>query len=454
MPASLRRSDYRRPGKGRSVLLIALLVVAAAFLGMFAGGLFDAPPAPTGAVTPTATATPTLDPALPTPTPEPTSTPTPEPTPTTAVYPTPDFSKNLSDPADFFGPLPVVADPKTFEHFPVRALYVSGGSKMADNLALVQKSEQLNAVVVDLKESNGVYFQTTNELARQIGAVKGGVDLPGFVASCHAKGVRVIGRFVIFKDPILAKARPDLCLQDKSGNTLLFNNEGGLAFVSPYRQEVWDYNIALAREAVAIGVDEIQFDYVRFPTGTTKSGATIYVGPDGMYPTRVQTINRFLAKAKIEISDRLGAPLGADVFGIILSSKTDGKNLGQDWASIGVLPGVDNLCPMIYPSHYATSASNGKGTFLNGTLYPKPDLEPYGVMYNALLLGKEATKQTGFAAVRPYLQAFTASYLPDGFYQTYGATQIREQIKAINDAGFTEWICWNSTAVYPSAAFD
>jgi len=459
MPASLRRSEYRRPGKGRAVLLIVALFVAAAALGLYAGGIFDGPPVPTGAVTPTVAATPTLRPGDPTPTVGPTATPTPEPTPTEATYPTPDFSKNLSDPADFFGPLPVVSNPKTFAHEPVRALYVGGAAKMTDNLALIQSSEQLNAVVVDLKESNGVYFQTTNALAREIGAVKGGVDLPAFVASCHAKGVRVIGRLVIFKDPILAKARPDLCLQDPNGNTLLFNNEGGNPFVSPYRQEVWDYNIALAREAVKLGVDEIQFDYVRFPTGTTKSGAPIYVGPAGMYPTRVQTINRFLAKAKVEISDRFGVPLGADVFGIILSSKTDGKNLGQDWATLGTVPGVDNLCPMIYPSHYANNSTtsytgNGTGTYLNGTLYKKPDLEPYGVMYNALMLGKPATQTAGFSAVRPYLQAFTASYLPAGYYQTYGAAQIRDQIKAITDAGFSEWICWNSAAAYPASAFD
>ncbi len=454
MPASLRHTDYKRSGKGRSILLIALLVVAAAVLGMYAGGVFDAAPAPTGSVTPTVAATSTPDPGDPTATPGPTSTPSTAPAPTDGTYPTPDFSKNLSDPADFFGPLPVVADPKAVVHVPVRALYVGGAAKMTQNLALIESSEQLNAIVVDLKESNGVYFQTTNKLAREIGAVKGGVDLPSLVASCHAKGIRVIGRIVVFKDPILAKARPDLCLQDQSGNTLLFVNESGLAFVSPYKQEVWDYNISLAKEAVSLGVDEIQFDYVRFPTGATKSGAPVYIGPTGMYPTRVQTINRFLAKAKVEISDALGTPLGADVFAIILSSRTDSTTLGQDWASIGIVPGVDNLCPMIYPSHYANSASNGKGTYLNGVLYPKPDLEPYGVMYNALLLGKKAAQQAGYSTVRPYLQAFTATWLPSGYYQSYGADQIKQQIKAITDAGFTEWICWNSTASYPASAFN
>jgi hypothetical protein len=462
MTGSLRRAEPRRSARGRLIVLSVLAILLATALVSFAAGFFDAPPSPTGGVTPTSSievpsATPA--PGDPTGTPVPTGTPTPEPTPTVGAYPTPDFSKNLSNPDDFFGPLPTVSDPKKADHFPVRALYVAGGVNMTANLALIKSSEDLNTVVVDLKESDGIYFKSKNAMAISIGAVKGGIDLKSFAATCHAAGVRVIGRIVIFKDPILAKARPDLCLRDQAGNTLQFSNEGGLAFVSPYRQEVWDYNIALAQEAVALGVDEIQFDYVRFPTGGTKSGAAIYVGPTGMYPTRIQTINRFLSKAKVEITDRLGIPLGADLFGIILSSRTDGKNLGQDWASVGLVPGIDNLCPMIYPSHYANSSTthysgNGTGTYLNGILFKKPDLEPYAVMYNALLLGKTSTQQAGYSAVRTYLQAFTASYLPSGYYQTYGADEIAAQIKAIRDAGYSEYICWNSKASYPAAAFD
>ncbi len=458
MDSSLRRAGSRG-GRRRSPFLVVLLCVAVvAGLGGFSLGYFDLAPTPGPTGTPAPTATPTLDPDQPTPTPKPTATPTVEPTPTPGTYPTPDFSQNLSDPAAFFGPLPTVSDPKPAPHVKVRALYVAGGVNMSANLSLIEKSEDLNTVVVDLKESDGVYFETQNALAKEIKAVKGGLTLKSFAANCHARGVRVIGRIVVFKDPILAAARPDWCLKDQAGNVLKFTNEGGNPFVSPYRQEVWDYNIALAQEAIGLGVDEIQFDYIRFPTGPTKSGAAVYVGPSGMVPTRIQAINRFLAKARILIQDKYGVPFGGDVFGIILSSKTDSKNLGQDWATIGVVPGLDNLCPMIYPSHYANSSTthysgNGTGTYLNGTLYKKPDLEPYGVMYNALLLGKPATQQAGFSAVRPYLQAFTASYLPSGYYQDYKAEQVAAQIKAIRDAGFDEYICWNSKGIYPASAF-
>ena len=461
MPGSLRRAEPRRSARSRVVVLSIVAIVLATALVSFAAEYFNSPSSPTGAATPTLSgAGPTSTPAPgdPTGTPAPTAEPTSEPTPTVGAYPTPDFSKNLSNPDDYFGPLPVVSSPKKAEHFSVRALYIAGGANMANNLALIKSSEDLNTVVVDLKESDGIYYRSTNATALSIGAVKGGVDLKSLVATCHTAGIRVIGRIVVFKDPILAKARPDLCLHDQSGNMLLFSNEGGLAFVSPYRQEVWDYNIAIAKEVIALGVDEVQFDYVRFPTGGTKSGAAFYIGPTGMYPTRIQTINRFLSKAKIEITDRLGVPLGADLFGIIINSRTDGKNLGQDWPTVGIVPGIDNVCPMIYPSHYANSSSthysgNGTGTYLNGILFKKPDLEPYAVMYNALLPGKASTEQTGYSAVRPYLQAFTASYLPTGYFMNYEAEEVAAQIKAITDAGYSEWVCWNSRAQYPAGAF-
>ncbi len=357
----------------------------------------------------------------------------------------------------YFGPLPEPKAIKTFTHQPVRALYTGAAGNFDANLSIASQTE-INTLIVDLKESDGIRFDCSVPLAKSIGAVRPAYDLHAVVDQCHQAGVRVIGRIVCFKDPKLAKARPEYCIKDQAGKVLVFSNEGGEPFVSPYNQDVWQYNIDIALNALEFGVDEIQFDYVRFPTGGAKGGTKPYFGPKDQVPSRVLAINRFLQTAKILIQDECGVPLGADVFGIIINSAADGQTIGQDWQTIG-LTGIDSVSPMIYPSHYANSSTghytgNGKGTFINGVLYPKPDLEPYDVMFNVLKLGQAATGQPFYATNRPWLQAFTASYLPEGYYQSYGKEEIRAQIKAIEDAGYQEWICWNASGQYSRSAFE
>ena len=346
----------------------------------------------------------------------------------------------------YFGPLPTVESAVAVTHHEIRAIYLGAAANLDSSIELA-KNSSINAFVIDLKESNGVLFNSTNALAKEIGAVKNGYNLANVIQKCHDNNILVIGRIVCFKDPILAAAKPDYSIRDASGNQLLFKNEGKNAFANPYDTRTWDYNIDLALEAVNAGVDEIQFDYVRFPTGKTTSGEKPYFGADGATPTKVEVINRFLQTARIRIQEEYGIPVMADVFAITLSSQSDGQNLGQDWATVG-LTGIDSLCPMIYPSHYALN------TILNGKNFDKPDYYPYDVLYNALVMGTKDAKQTGYSTVRPYLQAFTASYIGEGNYITYGYDQINAQIKAVYDAGFKEWILWNPGAKYPTGAYD
>ncbi len=356
----------------------------------------------------------------------------------------------------YFGPLPEATQYTPMQHHEARAVYLGAAANIDESIALAQATE-VNAVVIDLKEGNGILYDSNLPLALDIGAIKALYELEPVIQKLHDNGLIVIGRIVCFKDPILAHARPDLSIQDQAGQQLLFSLEGNNPFLDPYNQEAWQYNIDVALEAIERGIDEIQFDYVRFPTGGSRSGAKPYFGSEETVPSRVQAINRFLQVAAIVIQHEQGIPLGADIFGIVLGSKLDGNNIGQDWETVG-LTGVDNLCPMIYPSHYANSSTghytgNGVGSYINGQLFTKPDLEPYGVMHQALLTGQAATQQQGYAANRPYIQAFTAGYLPEGYFLTYGAAQIKAQIDAIYDAGYREWICWNPAALYPRAAF-
>lgn len=367
------------------------------------------------------------------------------PTPTTPPAAT-EFLKQSEAVESFFGPLPVVESKAELKRSEIHAIYIGAAAYMDKNIELAKNSE-INAFVIDLKESNGVYFKCTNALAAEIGAKKDYYDIAEIIKKCHENDIKVIGRIVCFKDPILAENKPDYSICDASGNSLYFNNEGSKAFADPYDTRTWDYNIDLALEAVEAGIDEIQFDYVRFPTGSTTSGEKPYFGDPDTAPTKAEVINRFLQTARIRIQDEYGVPLSADVFGIILSSESDGASLGQDWATVG-LTGIDSVCPMIYPSHYALNTS------LNGKLFDKPDKYPYDVVFNSLSMGKQAAAVKNYAHVRSYIQAFTASYIGEGNYIEYGYYEINQQIKALKDVGYTEWILWNPAALFPEGKYD
>ncbi len=361
----------------------------------------------------------------------------------------------------YWGPLPDVTEVKPVQHNEIRGIYIAGGMRLDENIELA-KSSDINAFVVDLKdEANGVLFNSNNEMANAMtlygysrnketgdetwenkgSYVTNAYDLDNVIKKCHENGIKVIGRIVCFNDLSLAKNHPEMSIKDVDGNTMRFKLESYHMFVNPYDQRVWEFLIDIANEAIDRGVDEIQFDYVRFPTISTKSGEKPYFGPEDTTPTRVDAINRFLQTARRRIQDPTGVPVTADVFGIILSSELDGKLIGQGWNTVG-LTGVDAVCPMLYPSHYALN------TELNGKMFDKPDKYPYDVMYNALMCGKDAASQEGYCTVRPYVQAFTATYIGKDNYLNYTETEIKQEIQAIYDAGYDEWILWNATAKY------
>jgi len=134
--------------------------------------------------------------------------------------------------------------------------------------------------------------------------------------------------------------------------------------------------------------------------------------------------------------------LSADVFGIICESPGDREDIGQHLEFIG--KELDYISPMVYPSHYAL------GQAVNGKVFPKPDLEPYQVIYNSLVKAKNRiSKVEGYQAdVRPYLQGFTATWIGKGNYIEYTAKEVRDQIKAVYDAGYEEWIIWSASNKY------
>ena len=333
----------------------------------------------------------------------------------------------------------------------VKGVYVTGWSAgtpgRIDHFIELCETTEINALVIDIKDDRGqITFKS--DIAPGSEAVTNIIRNPGdMVSLLKSHGIYTIARIVCFKDPIWSLENPELAIKDKNGD--LWKDTNGNTWLNPYEKGSWDYLVNVAREAAKLGFDEVQFDYVRFPTdGNIKEIDYGYIADE---KTKAAAIGEFLEYAREELrKNRIY--LSADVFGIIAVSQVDSMTIGQDLETI--MQNADFICPMIYPSHYANKRQNGEGQNINGILFAAPDLKPYEVIYNTLILIKERAEYLQESAiVRPYLQDFTAAYLGTGYYQIYGAKQIREQIQAVYDAGYEEWILWNASNVYSENAF-
>ncbi|MCR4435968.1 MAG: putative glycoside hydrolase [Clostridiales bacterium] len=324
----------------------------------------------------------------------------------------------------------------------VKALYLTGwtmGSMdKVNHFVELAKTTEINSYVIDVKDDDGyVGYESDIPAVREIKAWQPKYDVDKVLKAMHDNNIHIIGRVVCFKDPILSSKRPDLAIKNTSGG--LWRDNHGLTWLNPYNKDSWEYIVEIAREAVKKGFDEIQFDYVRFANDGNKKAMNF--GDTGK--EKYEAIDEFLAYARKELP---GVKLSADVFAIICESPADTEDIGQYLEYMG--KDIDYISPMAYPSHYAV------GQVINEITFVKPDFDPYGVVYNTLIKAKDRiSKVQGYKArVRPYLQDFTATWLGKGYYQHYGAEQVRQQIKAVYDAGYEEWILWDVTNRYSEDA--
>lgn len=328
-------------------------------------------------------------------------------------------------------------------HQKVRGIYVTGpmaGSAAMDSLINLVDETELNAMVIDIKNDDGnITYKMDMDSAREMGACVNYIpDMEGLMARLKEHHIYTIARVVCFKDPYLAAAKPELALKKPDGTPVTDAN--GLTFVNPYREETWEYIVDVAIAASELGFDEVQFDYVRFPIGEDADAADY--GVDLNTYTKEQAITGFLSYA----AERFGEEnivFGADVFGTIIGSETDVERVGQNYRTLGET--VDVLSPMVYPSHYA-----------NGVFgLDVPDAHPYETVLAALQgSGKELETigEADRAVVRPWLQSFTATWV-DG-HIPYEGEEIRQQIQAVYDAGYEEWILWNASNRYSAEGLE
>jgi len=337
-------------------------------------------------------------------------------------------SADPSDPLD-------ARDPQRFPRPErMRGIYLNawaaGSSVRTSALIEWAQANDVNTFVLDLKDATGfVSHRTAVPMAREVGA-DGEIrirDLPALLDRMEAGGIYPVARIVVFLDPLVARGRPDFAIQDAAGNVWVDGR--GDVWVNPWSRGVWDYHVALAREAAELGFPEVQWDYVRFPDRPSREMAGVrYPGADG--GSKSDAIRGFLMHARDALAD-LDLDLTADVFGMS-TTVSDDVGIGQHWESI--VDVVDAVLPMVYPSHYAPGSFG----------FARPNAHPYDVVRRAVESGVTRSREVeGAGRLIPWLQAFTLGAPP------YGAAEVLEQIRGARDAGVHEWILWNPGARYP-----
>ncbi|MFO7819051.1 MAG: putative glycoside hydrolase [Halanaerobacter sp.] len=280
----------------------------------------------------------------------------------------------------------------------------------------------LNAVVIDLKDTKG-YAPFASSAVTQMPYNISKEEFEDLISQWQRNGIYVIGRIAIFKDSNLANVEDDYALKylfDDKSKTVTISSE---RWTNPYVDEVWNYNLNIAEEMVELGLDEIQFDYIRFPTLSQKSRLTIK--SDGVR-SKSDAIIGFLKEAQKRLQD-YNIVLSADLFGLTTTAKED-LGIGQDITKIAQY--VDYISPMLYPSHYSQGIYG----------IENPARSPYQVISKSLAdakekLGPDANK------IRPWLQDFSLSY-------SYDKEEIKAQIRAVEDQKLSSWLLWNPSSRY------
>jgi hypothetical protein len=325
---------------------------------------------------------------------------------------------------------------------PVRAIYMSAATLAYDpgreQLLASLGRNGLNAIVIDLKTDRGTLsYASTVPLARAVGAA-GSSDLAAVVKRLKAQDIYVIGRVVTFRDRTLAQARPDWAIKDRRRGDAVYTDPEGGQWIDPFRREVWEYHAAIAEEAAALGFDEVQFDYLRFPIDGT-GDHFLYSAP-ATPETRLAAIQGFLTLVNERVRPT-GLFVSVNVFGYLIWNAGE-LGYGQDLEHLATL--VDYISPTLYPSTFGGGVP-GLGD-RNSVI-----ANPYELVRRSLEEAKRRLKGDA-VRLRPWLQ-----YFDDYAFQTgkrFEAPEIAAQLRAAVDAGASGWMFWDPTNLYSRGGFE
>ena len=311
------------------------------------------------------------------------------------------------------------------ENDQIRGIYLNGylfnNPSKRESIEKILTNTDVNTLVIDVKTDNGhILFDTEIDEVIYLNNERVKFTNNDLQELREIKDIYLVGRLVVFQDPLFAKVFPDEAVFDSRLNKPYSQN--GQFFLDPSSKKVQDYIINIAIESCRLGFDEIQYDYIRYPDSNSKF---MQFDTKNDFENRVNNINSFLSKSR-QLLHSEGCLLSADTFGFILTNKQDG-GIGQNLETI--VENVDFISPMVYPSHY-TNGSFG---------YQNPNKHPYEVITAALTdaLDRGVDKDK----IRPFLQGFWHSN-----------EDIRNNIKAASDLEM-DWLIWNILSVYELDSF-
>jgi hypothetical protein len=324
-------------------------------------------------------------------------------------------------------PTPQVLQPRPLPD-EVRGLHVTmalAGLPGKLNEYVAMKAAGLNTIELDVKDENGdVGFPVNVPLARKIGSAKRYYDAQRTVATIHAAGLYLIGRVVTFEDPALSAGVPQFAIRRADGSRWL--NSAGLGWTNPYDKRVWKYNVDIAVQAAKLGFDEIQFDYVRFPS----DGDISQIRYPGKHAQPMGWTIPMFAKYAQQRLKPLGVRLSVDVFGLSAT-----RNLGIGQFPRRIARYVDAIYPMVYPSHYVSGEYN----------IVDPDSRPGTTVAYSLRDFRIAVRGHDTKLI-PWLQDFSLR-------RTYTLADVEDQIQAARLEHTKGFMLWNAGGLYTVKAF-
>ncbi len=327
----------------------------------------------------------------------------------------------------------------------VRGIYmtswVAGTPSLRNNLVKLIEETEVNSIIIDIKDYSGkVVYTITDPKLKAFGSEEVRIsDLQDFIEMLHKKNIYVIGRIAVFQDAYFVKHRPDLAVKNKLG-TDVWKDRKGISWIDAGAREYWDYIILIAKESRKVGFDEINFDYIRYPSDGNMQDISFPWSSTTPKAIVLQNFFKYLDDALSLDAETAELKTSADLFGMTTTA-IDDMGIGQLLEN--ALPYFDYVSPMVYPSHYPTS--------FNG--YKDPEKYPYEIikytMQSAVDRAELLSSTTGqtVAELRPWLQDF-------GLRSVYGPTEVKAQIRATYDVGLDSWMLWSASNKYTKGALN
>ncbi|MDO8604245.1 MAG: putative glycoside hydrolase [bacterium] len=340
----------------------------------------------------------------------------------------------------------------------VKAIYmtacVATMPSFRNKLVAIADTTEVNSIIIDVKDFSGtIAFTPVHPLLKDnAGTGCRTKDLREFIAELHKKGIYTIARITVFQDPYFTKNHPELAVHKKSDGSV-WKDRKGLSFVDVSAKPYWEYVVALGKESYAMGFDELNFDYIRFPSDGDMKDIE-FTWSKGM--TKPEALEHFFVYLHNAFKDT-GVKTSADLFGMT-TTNTDDLNIGQVLER--TMPYFDYVAPMVYPSHYPPNFNGWKN----------PNNHSYDLIKFVMTKGAERAVATTtvvehFGGVRvgtstpaiytkdvynrnklrPWLQDF--DYGGD-----YTAVEVRAQIQATYDSGLNSWFLWDPKNLYTKEA--